>query len=160
MRELTASAGALLFACAWLAPVLADPLPLKESPVRGWPALQIETHYVPRIVMRGRCLAAPAGKPIPETDLNSCARPDFWRGVCDIYIDVSHVGNAALQRYEQQRCRGHDRRNNTDFAEALRAWRAHGENRYADMVEFAALMYAWGRPRDCGEDGVVCIDAP
>ena len=70
--------------------------PLEDRPVPGWPSLQIETHYVARVAMRGYCLGVPAGAPIPETLLDSCARPDFWRGVCDIFIDAQHAGNVAL----------------------------------------------------------------
>jgi len=42
------------------------------------------------------------------------------------------------------RCRGHDRRDSNLLAEALRAWREHGENRLADMLDFESLMFVWG----------------
>jgi len=120
---------------------LADPLPLNDEPVPGWPELRIETHYVARIAMRGHCLPVPAGTPIPDTSLDSCARPDFWRGVCDVFIDVQSMRRAELLEHEKMRCRGHDYRDVDRLAEALRAWREQGENRYADMLDFASLMF-------------------
>ena len=120
---------------------LANPTPLKAEPVAGWPELRIETHYVARIAMRGHCLPVPAGTPIPDTALDSCARPDFWRGACDIFIDVQSMRRAELLEHEKMRCRGHDYRDDDRLAEALRAWREQGENRYADMLDFASLMF-------------------
>src|SRR5512134_3871453 len=84
-----------------------------------------------------------AGTPIPETSLDSCARPDFWRGVCDVFIDVQHAGNTGLREHEEKRCRGYDYRDSDALAGALRAWRDHGENRYADMLDFEAMMFVW-----------------
>jgi len=120
---------------------LADPLPLNGEPVPGWPELRIETRYLARIAMRGHCLPVPAGTPIPNTSLDSCARPDFWRGVCDIFIDVQSMRRAELLEHERMRCRGHDYRDDDRLAGALRAWREQGENRYADMLDFASLMF-------------------
>ena len=94
--------------------------------------------------MRGYCFPVPAGTPIPETPLDSCARPDFWRGVCDIYIDVQFAGSAELRGHEDKRCRGYDHRGEDLLAEALRAWRERGENRYADMVDFESMMFVFG----------------
>jgi hypothetical protein len=137
---------------------LAHPLPLKDAPVPGWPALEIETHYVARIAMRGYCLKVPAGMAIPETALDSCARPDFWRGVCDIYIDVRHVRNAGLHAHEEKRCRGYDHQGSDALAEALRAWREYGENRYADMLDFESMMFVLEPPAKCAEGTRSCIE--
>jgi len=137
--------GALLLLSTFGPPALAQPLPLKDEPVPGWPELRIETRYVARIAMRGYCFPVPAGTPIPETALDSCARPDFWRGVCDIFIDVQHILSAQLREHEEKRCRGYDRRDSDLLAEALHAWREHGENRYADMLDFESLMFVWGK---------------
>ena len=120
---------------------LADPLSLKDEPVLGWPELQVETHYVARIAMRGYCFPVPAGTPIPETSLDSCVRPDFWRGVCDIFIDVRSTRRAELREHEEKRCRGHDHLNDDRLAEAWGAWRERGENRFATMLDFASMMY-------------------
>ena len=119
----------------------AHPLPLKDAPVPGWPTLQIETHYVARVAMRGFCLPVPAGTPIPDTALDSCARPDFWRGVCDIFIDVQYILSAELREHEEEHCRGYDHQDSDLLAEALRAWRERGENRYADMLDFESMMF-------------------
>jgi hypothetical protein len=135
-------------------------MPLKERPVPGWPGLQIETRYVARVAMRGYCLGAPAGMPIPDTPLDSCARPDFWRGVCDIFIDARHAGNAALHEREVKRCRGHDYQGSDQFAEAWRAWREHGENRYALMLDFDSMMFVIEPPGNCAADDKTCIEAP
>jgi hypothetical protein len=130
---------------------LADPLPLKEGPVPGWPKLQVEAHYVARVALRGFCFPAPAGTPIPDVALESCVRPDFWRGVCSIFIDVRYIGNAELRAHAEKRCRGYDLREENSLAEALRAWREHGENRYADMLDFASLMFVLGPVASCGD---------
>lgn len=95
------------------------------------------------IAMRGYCFPVRAGTPIPETSLDSCARPDFWRGVCDIFIDVQHILSAELHELEEKRCHGYDRQGSNLLSEALHAWRAHGENRYADMLDFESLMFVW-----------------
>jgi hypothetical protein len=121
----------------------AYPVPLKDEPVPGWPGLQIETRYLAPIALRGYCLPVPMGTPIPDTSLESCVRPDFWRGVCDIYIDVAHILNAALREREERRCRGHDHEGSSFLAEALQAWRERGENRYADMLDFESVMFVW-----------------
>ena len=135
--------GVLLLILAIAPQVLADALLLKDQPVPGWPELRIETRYVARIAMRGYCFPVAAGTPIPETHLVSCARPDFWRGVCDIFIDVQLVMSAELREHEEWRCRGYDREDSDLLAEALRAWREHGENRYADMLDFESLLFVW-----------------
>ena len=132
---------ALVFILASGPQTLAHPLPLKEKPVPDWPELQIETRYVARIAMRGHCFPVAAGMPIPDSHLDSCARPDFWRGVCDIFIDVQSERPAELLEHEKMRCRGHDRRDDDQLAEALSAWRERGENRYADMLDFASMMF-------------------
>lgn len=132
---------ALLIVLASGSRTLANPLPLKQEPIPGWPDLQIETHYVARIAMRGYCFPMPAGKPVPETSLDSCARPDFWRGVCDIFIDVRSARRAELREHEEKRCRGHDHLNDDRLADAWRAYRERGENRYASMLDFASMMY-------------------
>jgi len=121
----------------------AQTLPLKDEPVPGWPELRIETRYVARIAMRGYCFPVRAGTPIPETSLDSCARPDFWRGVCDIFIDVQHILSAELRELVEKRCHGYDRQGSNLLSEALHAWREHGENRYADMLDFESLMFVW-----------------
>lgn len=138
--------------------VTAQPLPLKDAPVPGWPGLQIETHYVARIAMRGICLPVPAGTPIPETTINSCARPDFWRGVCDIYIDVDYITNAELYEHEMKRCRGYDHRDSDSLAEALRVWHERGENRYADMLDFESVMFVWDPVTGCKAEDRSCIE--
>lgn len=143
--------GALLFVSMSGAQSLAHPLPLKDEPVPGWPELQVETHYVAAIALRGFCLPAPAGTPIPQTPLDSCVRPDFWRGVCSIFIDVRFIGNAELRAHAEKRCRGHDLREEDFLAEALRAWREHGENRHADMLDFASLMFVLEPVFTCGD---------
>lgn len=135
--------GVLLLISAIAPQVLADTLSLKDEAVPGWPELRIETRYVARIAMRGYCFPVRAGTPIPETSLDSCARPDFWRGVCDIFIDVQHIMSAELREREAQHCRGYDRQGSNLLAEALHAWREHGENRYADMLDFESLMFVW-----------------
>jgi hypothetical protein len=137
---------------------LAEPVPLRDTPVPGWPSLQIQTYYVARIAMRGYCLKVPAGAPIPETSLDSCARPDFWRGVCDIYMDVQHLGNALLHEQEEKRCRGYDHQGSDLFAEALRVWRERGENRYADMVDFEWLMFVIEPPGKCAKEDKSCLE--
>lgn len=137
---------------------LAQPLPLKDDPVPGWPRLQIDTRYVARIAMRGYCLKVPHGTPIPEASLDSCARPDFWRGVCDIYIDVEHLGNVSVRGREEKRCRGYDHQGSNLLAEALRVWREHGENRYADMVDFEWMMFVIEPPGKCREGDASCIE--
>ena len=136
--------GAFLLILTFGRQILAHPLLPKDEPVPGWPKLQIETHYVARIAMRGYCFPVPAGTPIPETSLDSCARPDFWRGVCDIYIDVQFAGSAELREHEERRCRGYDHQGEDLLAEALRAWRERGENRYADMLDFESMMFVFG----------------
>src|SRR5262245_49875414 len=118
------------------APVQSGVAPLKDRPVPGWPALQIDVRYVSRLAMRGYCLKVPAGTPIPETSFDSCARPDFWRGVCYIFIDVQQVAVSATREREEMRCRGYDHQGSDVFAEALRVWRERGENRYAEMLDF------------------------
>lgn len=135
--------GALLLILTFGPQALAHPLPLKDGPVPGWPKLQIETHYVARIAMRGYCVLVPAGSPIPDTSLDSCARPDFWRGVCDIFIDVQYIRNAELREHEEKHCRGYDHQYSDHLAEALRAWRERGENRYADMLDFESMLFLW-----------------
>lgn len=137
---------------------LAQPLPLKDDPVPNWPRLQIETHYVARIAMRGYCLRVPAGTPIPETSLDSCARPDFWRGVCDIYIDVQYVVDSSVREREERRCRGYDHQGSDLFAEALRVWRERGENRYADMVDFESMMFVLEPSTKCADGVKSCIE--
>lgn len=137
-------AGALL---AGAAPALAGQ-PRLKPPVAGWPALEVETHYVPRIAMRGACFPPPPGRPIPETTENGCARPDFWRGVCDIYIDVRHVRDAVLHEHLLQRCRGRDPIGSTEFADALRAWRELGQNRYGYHLDFDSMLFVTS-PLDC-----------
>jgi hypothetical protein len=136
----------------------AEPPVLKDMPVPGWPRLQIETHYVARIAMRGYCLRVPAGTPIPETSLDSCARPDFWRGVCDVYVDVQYLGNPSLREHEEKRCRGYDHQGSDQFAEALRVWREYGENRYAHMLDFEAMMFVIGSPGNCKEGDRFCVE--
>jgi hypothetical protein len=121
----------------------ANPVVLKDEPVPGWPGLQIETRYVAQIALRGYCFSVPLGVPIPDVALESCVRPDFWRGVCDIFIDVAHILNAELRAREEKRCRGYDHRDSDFLAEALRAWRERGENRYADMLDFESVMFVW-----------------
>jgi hypothetical protein len=121
----------------------AHPVPLKDEPVPGWPGLQIETRYLAPIALRGYCLPVPMGTPIPDTSLDSCVRPDFWRGVCDIYIDVARILNVELRSREEQRCRGFDHQDSNLLAEALQAWRERGENRYADMLDFESVMFVW-----------------
>ena len=154
----------LLTACTQITPQLpivataTRPLTLKDAPVPGWPRLQIETHYVGRIAMRGYCLKVPAGTPIPETSLDSCARPDFWRGVCDIYIDIQYLGHLSLREHEEKRCRGYDRQGSDLFAEALRVWHERGENRYADMLDFESMMFVLEPPIRCAESAKSCID--
>jgi hypothetical protein len=138
--------------------VLAQQPPLKDVPVPGWPRLHIETHYVARIAMRGYCLKVPAGAPIPETALDSCARPDFWRGVCDIYIDVEYTGSAGLLGREEKRCRGYDHQGSDQFAEALRVWREYGENRYAHMLDFEAMMFVIEPAGKCAEGDGTCLE--
>jgi hypothetical protein len=139
---------------------MAQAQPLKDAPVKGWPRLQVQTHYVARIAMRGNCFPVPAGKPIPESSLNSCARPDFWRGVCDIYIDVRYLQSAGLREHEEKRCRGYDYRDSDLFAEALRAWRERGENRFANVLDFRVMMLIWDPAAECAEDDETCIDVP
>lgn len=133
--------GTLLLILTFGSRASAHPLPLSDAPVPGWPKLQIQTHYVARLALRGLCFPVSAGTPVPETPLDSCARPDFWRGVCDIFIDIQHLGIAGLREHEEKRCRGYDYRDGDAFAEALRAWLEHGENRYADMLDFEAMMF-------------------
>jgi len=133
--------GAFLLISTFGPQTLAHPLPLKDGPVPGWPKLQIETHYVARIAMRGFCFPVPAGTPMPDTSLDSCARPDFWRGVCDIFIDVQSLRRAELREHEEKQCRGYDHGDDDLLAEALRAWREHGENRYADMLDFESMLF-------------------
>jgi len=122
----------------------AQPLALKGEPVADWPELRIEVRYVARIAMRGYCVPVPAGTPIPDTPFDSCVRPDFWRGVCDIFIDVQHILSAELRELEEKRCHGYDRQGSNLLSEALHAWREHGENRLADMLDFESLMFVWG----------------
>lgn len=132
--------------------------PLKDAPIPGWPGLRVETRYVARIAMRGYCLKVPAGTPIPETSLDSCARPDFWRAVCDVYIDVQHLGDLSLREHEEKRCRGYDHQGSDSFAEALRVWRERGENRYADMVDFEWMMFMIEPPGNCKEGERICVE--
>lgn len=146
--------GAFLLNLAFGAQSPAHPLPLKDEPVPGWPELQIETRYVARIALRGFCLPVPAGKPIPDTSLDNCARPDFWRGVCDVFIDVQYIGSADLREHAEKRCRGYDHRGDDLLAEALRAWRERGENRYADMLDFASMMFVLEPLAKC-DDGEI-----
>jgi hypothetical protein len=136
----------------------ATQLRLKDAPVPGWPSLRIEVRYVARIAMRGYCLKVPAGTPIPETSLDSCARPDFWRGICDVYIDVQHLGNPSVREHEEKRCRGYDHQGSDSFAEALRVWGERGENRYADMVDFEWMMFMIEPPGKCAEGDRLCIE--
>jgi hypothetical protein len=149
---------AVCLALALGSQALAQPLPLKDEPVPGWPRLQIETRYVARIAMRGYCLKVPHGMPIPEASLDSCARPDFWRGVCDIYIDEQYLGNPSLRVHEEKRCRGYDHQGSDLFAEALRVWRERGENRYADMVDFEWMMFVIEPPGKCAEGDRFCVE--
>jgi hypothetical protein len=135
--------GILLLVLAVSPQGLAHGLALNDEPIPGWPGLRIETRYVARIALRGYCFPVRAGTPIPETSFDSCARPDFWRGVCDIFIDVQRILSTELRDYEERRCRGYDREGSDAFAEALRAWREQGENRYADMLDFESLMFVW-----------------
>jgi len=137
----TTSLGACLLVSVFVPQVLAEPLPLKDQPVPGWPGLDIQTHYVARIALRGHCFPVPLGTPIPNANFDSCARPDFWRGVCDIFIDVQSERRDALREHEEKRCRGYDYRGEDGLAEAWRAWREHGENRYADMLDFESMMF-------------------
>ncbi|MGH8642760.1 MAG: hypothetical protein ACRET6_13690 [Burkholderiales bacterium] len=131
---------------------------LKAAPVPGWPRLRVETRYVARIAMRGYCLKVPAGTPIPEASLDSCARPDFWRGVCDVYIDVQYRVNPSLREHEEKRCRGYDHQGSDSFAEALQVWRERGENRYADMVDFEWMMFVIEPPGNCKEGDRSCVE--
>lgn len=121
----------------------ANPVSLNDEPVPGWPALQIETRFVAQVALRGYCFQVPVGAPNPDISLDSCVRPDFWRGVCDIFIDVAHILSAELRGREEKRCRGYDHRGSDFLAEALRAWRERGENRYADMLDFESVMFVW-----------------
>jgi hypothetical protein len=156
-REVTLlGALVLLLACGQQA--VAGPPALKDAPVPGWPELKIETHYVARIAMRGYCLPVPAGTPIPESPLDSCARPDFWRRVCDIFIDEQHMAAAELLAHEQKRCRGYDYRDSDAYARAWRAWREHGENRYADRLDFEAMRFLFGPPASCEEGEPACVE--
>ena len=139
-------------------PAAAQPPSLKGAPVPDWPELRIETHYVARIAMRGYCQPVPAGTPIPESSLNGCARPDFWRGVCDIFIDARYAGSKDLLAHEEKRCRGHDYLDSDAFAEAWRAWRTHGENRYADRLEFDAMRFLFGPPMSGDEGAPACAE--
>lgn len=155
----------LVTACAQVAPKAPAQIEgaatqprLKDAPVPGWPRLQIQTHYVARLAMRGYCMKVPAGTPIPETSLDSCARPDFWRGVCDVYIDVQHVGNPSLREREEKRCRGYDHQGSDSFAEALRVWRERGENRYADMLDFESMMFVIEPPGTCADGSKSCVE--
>lgn len=150
--------GAFLLNFTFGPQTLAHPLPLKDAPVPGWPELQIETHYVARIAMRGLCLAVSAGTPIPETSAYSCARPDFWRGVCDIYIDVQHSGMNRLREHEEKHCRGYDHQDGHLLAEALRVWRDRGENRYADMIDFQSMMFVLEPPGRCAVGARSCVE--
>jgi hypothetical protein len=150
--------GAILLVMTFGAQALAHPLPLKDEPVPGWPKLQVETHYVARIAMRGYCLSVPAGTPIPETSHDSCARPDFWRGVCDIFIDVQYARITELREHEAKRCRGYDYQDSDLLAEALRVWRERGENRYADMLDFESMMFVLEPAENCAEGARSCID--
>jgi hypothetical protein len=138
--------------------VAAQPLPLKDKPVPGWPKLQIETRYLARIAMRGYCLEVPAGKAIPKASFDSCARPDFWRGVCDIFIDIQYAGSADLREHEESRCRGYDYRDSDLLADALRAWREHGENRYAYMLDFESMMFVLEPSTRCAYGDPSCIE--
>lgn len=131
---------------------------LKDTPVPGWPRLQIEMHYVARIAMRGYCLKVTPGTPIPETALESCARPDFWRGVCDIYVDVQYVGDSSVREHEERRCRGYDHQGSDLFAEALRVWRERGENRYANMLDFEWMMFVIEPQGKCPEGDRFCVE--
>jgi hypothetical protein len=149
---------ALALALAAVASGAAQPPRLKDAPVAGWPELRIETHYVVRIAMRGYCLPVPAGTPIPESSLDSCARPDFWRGVCDIFIDARYAESRELLAHEEKRCRGHDYHDSDAFARAWRAWRARGENRYADRLEFDAMRFLFGPPEKCDEESGACAE--
>lgn len=137
---------------------LAQSPALKDVPVPGWPALQIQTHYVARIAMRGSCFPVPAGQPIPDTRRNGCARPDFWRGVCDIYIDIDYVMSGDVYEYQVKRCRGHDDRGSDAFAQAWRVWRERGENRYADMLDFESIMFIWDPVTRCREEDATCAE--
>lgn len=143
-RRVRSPFGGALFCCAIAlpAPGWAEQVAeLKAAPVPGWPELKVEVHYVARIVMRGRCFPVPPGTPIPQTTTDSCARPDFWRGVCDVFIDQERAGRSRLLAHETRRCQGHDPVGGDQFARALRAWREHGENRYADMLDFQSMMF-------------------
>ena len=150
--------GALLLILAFGPQAVAQPLLLKDAPVPGWPKLQIETHYVARIAMRGYCLPVSAGTPIPETSLDSCVRPDFWRGVCDIFIDAEYMGTPSLHENEEKRCRGYDLQDGDALAEALRVWRERGENRYADMLDFESMMFALEPLTECAEGVRSCVE--
>lgn len=90
--------------------------------------------------------------------MNSCARPDFWRGICDIFIDVQYIGSAELHEHEEKRCRGYDQRDSDLFADALRAWHEWGENRYANMLDFESMKFILEPPGKCGEGGGSCVD--
>ena len=155
-RELTLF-GALVLMLVSGHHALAQTPRLKDAPVPGWPELKIETHYVVRIAMRGYCLPVPAGTPIPDSSLNSCARPDFWRRVCDIFIDVQHIDAKELLAHEQKRCRGYDYRDSDTFAQAWQSWRTHGENRYSDRLDFDSMKFLFGPPTNC-EEGTPCVE--
>jgi hypothetical protein len=139
-------------------PARAQPVPLKDAPVPGWPPLRIEAHYVPRIAMRGYCLPVPAGTPIPEAPFDSCVRPDFWNGICHLFLNAHYAGVAQLRAHEERRCRGYDRLGSNFLAEALRIWRERGENRHADMIDFESLLFILEPPAVCGEGAGTCID--
>jgi len=150
--------GAFLLILVLGSETLAHPLPLKDEPVPGWPKLQIETHYLARIAMRGYCLPVPSGTPIPDASIDSCARADFWRGICDIFIDVQYIRSAELREHEEKRCRGYDYQDSDLLAEALRAWHERGENRYADMLDFESMMFVSEPPTKCEERVRSCVE--
>lgn len=150
--------GTLLPAMVLVPHAFAEPPSLKDEPIPGWPKLQIETRYVARLAMRGYCHSVPAGTPIPDTSLDSCARPDFWRGICDIFIDIRFISVPAVREREEKRCRGYDYRDSDMFAEALRVWRERGENRYADMLDFEAMMFVIEPPAKCVDGDRSCYD--
>lgn len=150
--------GAFLLILIFGSETLAHPLPLKDEPVPDWPKLQIETYYVARIAVRGYCLPVPSGTPIPDASIDSCARADFWRGICDIFIDVQHIGSAELRGHEEKRCRGYDYQDSGLLAEALRVWRERGENRYANMLDFESMMFVLEPPGKCGEGARSCVE--
>jgi hypothetical protein len=42
----------------------------------------------------------------------------------------------------------------------LRAWRTHGENRFANMLNFRVMTLIGDPAAECAEDDETCIDVP